>query len=104
MGEVQYEERVCPEGFWACVTRAEDLYEQSISMGFMKLMRFICKDNSAGQTPPTQHIGNSPSHRFSTLIIQNWSLPIDSTHLDVIYQRQRTVCKNVKTDIIVCVM
>ncbi|XP_078805537.1 heme-binding protein soul4 isoform X2 [Oryzias latipes] len=49
MGEVQFEERVYPAGFWACVTRKEDLYEQSISMGFMKLMRFICKENSAGQ-------------------------------------------------------
>ncbi|XP_030005057.1 heme-binding protein soul4 [Sphaeramia orbicularis] len=49
MGEVQYEERVYPAGFWACVTRSEDLYEQSISMGFMKLMRFICKENSAGR-------------------------------------------------------
>ncbi|XP_026179663.1 heme-binding protein soul4 [Mastacembelus armatus] len=48
MGEVLYEERVYPAGHWACVTRGEDLYEQSISMGFMKLMRFICKENSAG--------------------------------------------------------
>ncbi|XP_041789296.1 heme-binding protein soul4 [Chelmon rostratus] len=48
MGEVLYEERVYPAGNWACVTRGEDLYEQSISMGFMKLMRFICKENSAG--------------------------------------------------------
>lgn len=53
MGEVQYEERLYPAGHWACVTRAEDLYEQSISMAFMKLMRFICKENSAGQAPPT---------------------------------------------------
>ncbi|KAM7009322.1 LOW QUALITY PROTEIN: heme-binding protein soul4 [Tautogolabrus adspersus] len=49
MGEVQYEERVYPAGNWACVTRGEELYEQSISMAFMKLMRFICKDNSAGR-------------------------------------------------------
>ncbi|XP_038570653.1 heme-binding protein soul4 [Micropterus salmoides] len=49
MGEVLYEERVYPAGNWACVTRREDLYEQSISMGFMKLMRFICKENSAGR-------------------------------------------------------
>uniref|UniRef100_A0A8C2Z9V8 Heme-binding protein soul4 n=1 Tax=Cyclopterus lumpus TaxID=8103 RepID=A0A8C2Z9V8_CYCLU len=52
MGEVLYEERLYPAGHWACVTKGEDLYEQSISMGFMKLMRFICKENSAGQTPP----------------------------------------------------
>lgn len=49
MGEVQYEERVYPAGNWACVTRGEELYEQSISMAFMKLMRYICKDNSAGR-------------------------------------------------------
>ncbi|KAM7420019.1 hypothetical protein PAMA_016897 [Pampus argenteus] len=49
MGEVLYEERVYPAGKWACVTQTEDLYEQSISMAFMKLMRFICKENSAGQ-------------------------------------------------------
>lgn len=60
MGEVLYEERVYPAGNWACVTRREDLYEQSISMGFMKLMRFICKENSAGQTPPSHSV--SPSH------------------------------------------
>ena len=34
---------------WACVTRREELYEQSISNAFMKLMRFICKENSAGR-------------------------------------------------------
>lgn len=55
MGEVAYEERVYPAGNWACVTRGEDLYEQSISMSFMKLMRFICKENSAGEAPPTHH-------------------------------------------------
>ncbi|KAI3352221.1 hypothetical protein L3Q82_005579 [Scortum barcoo] len=49
MGDVLYEERVYPAGNWASVTAAEDLYEQSISMAFMKLMRFICKENSAGR-------------------------------------------------------
>ncbi|KAM4584476.1 heme-binding protein soul4 [Odontesthes bonariensis] len=49
MGEVLYQERVYPAGHWACVTRGEELYEQSISLGFMKLMRFICKENSAGR-------------------------------------------------------
>ncbi|XP_037619197.1 heme-binding protein soul4 [Sebastes umbrosus] len=48
MGEVLYEERVYPAGHWASVTSGEDLYEQSISKGFMKLMRFICRENSAG--------------------------------------------------------
>lgn len=49
LGEVVYEERMYPAGNWACVTNREKLYEQSISMGFMKLMRFICKENSAGR-------------------------------------------------------
>ncbi|KAK7930318.1 hypothetical protein WMY93_006713 [Mugilogobius chulae] len=49
MGELQYEERVYPAGRWAVVTRADELYEQSISIAFMKLMRFICKENSLGQ-------------------------------------------------------
>ncbi|XP_056136237.1 heme-binding protein soul4 [Lampris incognitus] len=49
MGEVLYEERVYPAGNWACVTKEAELYEQSISLGFMKLMRFICKENSAGR-------------------------------------------------------
>lgn len=61
MGEVQYEERVYPAGNWACVTMGEKLYEQSISMAFMKLMRFICKDNSKGRylgmtVPVVSHI------------------------------------------------
>ncbi|XP_068558776.1 heme-binding protein soul4 [Cebidichthys violaceus] len=49
MEEVLYEERLYPAGNWACVTEAEDLYEQSVSLGFMKLMRFICKENSKGR-------------------------------------------------------
>ncbi|XP_036394561.1 heme-binding protein soul4 [Megalops cyprinoides] len=49
LGEVAYEERVYPPGKWACITKGEKLYEQSISMGFMKLMRYICKENSAGR-------------------------------------------------------
>lgn len=49
MGEVLWEERVYPAGHWACVTRGEDLYEQSVGNAFMKLMRFICKENSAGR-------------------------------------------------------
>ncbi|XP_059186102.1 heme-binding protein soul4 [Centropristis striata] len=49
MGEEQWEERVIGAGHWACVTQKEELYEQSISNGFMKLMRFICKENSAGR-------------------------------------------------------
>ena len=65
MGEVLWEERVYPAGHWACVTRGEDLYEQSISNGFMKLMRFICKENSAGQTPPTKHLLASPTDHIA---------------------------------------
>ncbi|XP_028676078.1 heme-binding protein soul4 [Erpetoichthys calabaricus] len=49
LDEVVYEERMYPAGKWACVTKGEELYEQSISMAFMKLMRYICKENSAGR-------------------------------------------------------
>lgn len=49
LGEVLYEERVYPPGKWACVSKADMLYEQSISNAFMKLMRFICKENSTGK-------------------------------------------------------
>ncbi|MGH0150087.1 UNVERIFIED_CONTAM: hypothetical protein FKN15_039687 [Acipenser sinensis] len=47
--EILYEERVYPAGKWAYVIKGEDLYEQSISMAFMKLMRYICNENSAGR-------------------------------------------------------
>lgn len=49
LGEVLYEERMYPPGKWACVNKADMLYEQSISNAFMKLMRFICKENSTGR-------------------------------------------------------
>ncbi|KAJ0051203.1 hypothetical protein NL108_015952, partial [Boleophthalmus pectinirostris] len=49
VGELQYEERLYSAGRWACVTRSDSLYEQSISTGFMKLMKYICKENSLGQ-------------------------------------------------------
>uniref|UniRef100_A0A8C1NVU8 Heme-binding protein soul4 n=1 Tax=Cyprinus carpio TaxID=7962 RepID=A0A8C1NVU8_CYPCA len=38
LGEVLYEERVYPPGTWACVSKADTLYEQSISNAFMKLI------------------------------------------------------------------
>ncbi|XP_066467927.1 heme-binding protein 1-like [Tiliqua scincoides] len=46
--EITYEERLYPAGKWACITKGEPKYEQSISMGFMKLIRYICKENSVG--------------------------------------------------------
>ncbi|XP_071596095.1 heme-binding protein 1-like [Heliangelus exortis] len=46
--EAAYEERWYPAGKWACVTKGEPMYEQSISMSFMKLMRYICEENSVG--------------------------------------------------------
>lgn len=62
MGEELYEERRYPAGHWACVTRGEELYEQSISMAFMKLMRFICKENSTGETTPPGQVRPRPLH------------------------------------------
>ncbi|KAK5936391.1 hypothetical protein CgunFtcFv8_027759 [Champsocephalus gunnari] len=49
MGEVQFEERLIPPGQWACVSAGEKLFEQSVSVSFMKLMRYICRENSTGR-------------------------------------------------------
>ncbi|XP_054470632.1 heme-binding protein soul3 [Anoplopoma fimbria] len=45
-GEVLWEKRQYKKGHWACVTMREETYEQSICYGFMKLMRYICQQNS----------------------------------------------------------
>ncbi|KAI9545543.1 hypothetical protein NQZ68_035424 [Dissostichus eleginoides] len=42
MGEVQFEERLIPPD-------GEKLFEQSVSVSFMKLMRYICRENSTGR-------------------------------------------------------
>ncbi|ROL51296.1 Heme-binding protein 1 [Anabarilius grahami] len=47
-GEVVYEKRHYEKAHWACITVHEDTYEQSICYGFMKIMRFICQQNTAG--------------------------------------------------------
>ncbi|XP_068582551.1 heme-binding protein soul3 [Cebidichthys violaceus] len=47
-GELLWEKRQYEKGHWACVTMREDTYEQSICYGFMKLMRYICQQNSLG--------------------------------------------------------
>lgn len=47
-GEVVYEKRHYEKAQWACITVHEDTYEQSICYGFMKIMRFICQQNTAG--------------------------------------------------------
>ncbi|CAM4641927.1 unnamed protein product [Leuciscus chuanchicus] len=46
-GEVVYEKRRYEKAHWACITVHEDTYEQSICYGFMKIMRFICQQNTA---------------------------------------------------------
>uniref|UniRef100_A0A8C3TA74 Heme-binding protein 2 n=1 Tax=Chelydra serpentina TaxID=8475 RepID=A0A8C3TA74_CHESE len=33
---------------WACIKMQEEQYEQSICLGFMKLMKYICEQNSSG--------------------------------------------------------
>lgn len=48
-GELLYEKRHYEKGHWACVTMREDTYEQSICYGFMKIMRYICQQNSLGE-------------------------------------------------------
>ncbi|XP_041044276.1 heme-binding protein soul4 isoform X2 [Carcharodon carcharias] len=46
--EIIYEECFYPSGKWAHVIKGEKLYEQSVSLAFMKLMHYICGENSAG--------------------------------------------------------
>ncbi|XP_053123714.1 heme-binding protein 1-like isoform X2 [Hemicordylus capensis] len=48
LGEVLYEKRHYEKAKWACVKVQEDQYEQSICLGFMKIMRYICEQNSSG--------------------------------------------------------
>ncbi|XP_023684234.1 heme-binding protein soul3 [Paramormyrops kingsleyae] len=47
-GTVLYEKRHYEKAYWACITIQEETYEQSICHGFMKLMRYICQQNSSG--------------------------------------------------------
>ncbi|KAM8920730.1 heme-binding protein 2-like [Pelodytes ibericus] len=47
-GEVLYEKRQYGKAKWACIKMNEERYEQSICLGFMKLMRYICEQNSSG--------------------------------------------------------
>ncbi|XP_031614066.1 heme-binding protein soul3 isoform X1 [Oreochromis aureus] len=47
-GEILYEKRHYEKGHWACITMREETYEQSICYGFMRIMRYICQNNSLG--------------------------------------------------------
>nr|XP_060610854.1 heme-binding protein 1-like isoform X1 [Anolis sagrei ordinatus] len=47
-GELLYEKRHYGPSKWACVNAQEEQYEQSICLGFMKIMRYICEQNSSG--------------------------------------------------------
>uniref|UniRef100_A0ACB8G6T3 Uncharacterized protein n=1 Tax=Sphaerodactylus townsendi TaxID=933632 RepID=A0ACB8G6T3_9SAUR len=47
-GKVLYEKRHYAKGRWACVKVQEDQYEQSVCLGFMKIMKYICEQNSSG--------------------------------------------------------
>ncbi|XP_058255643.1 heme-binding protein soul3 [Hemibagrus wyckioides] len=47
-GEVLYEKRSYDKARWACITIKGDTYEQSIGYGFMKIMKYICQQNSLG--------------------------------------------------------
>uniref|UniRef100_A0A8C6TC07 Heme-binding protein soul3 n=1 Tax=Neogobius melanostomus TaxID=47308 RepID=A0A8C6TC07_9GOBI len=47
-GELLYERRHYEKGHWACITMREETYEQSICYGFMRIMRYICQQNSLG--------------------------------------------------------
>lgn len=88
MGELLYEEREYPAGYWASVTQGEDLYEQSISIGFMKLMRFICKENSAGKAVRTRitpsHVSCDENDDCTMVILITFSIFIKYDFLRVI--------------------
>ncbi|XP_010877844.2 heme-binding protein soul3 [Esox lucius] len=47
-GDVLYEKRHYEKAYWACITVRQDTYEQSICYGFMRLMKYICQQNSSG--------------------------------------------------------
>nr|XP_056708890.1 heme-binding protein 1-like [Euleptes europaea] len=79
--ETAYEERLYPSRKWACITRGEPKYEQSVSLGFMKLMRYICKENSLrrhlGMTVPvvTQIHLNKEGTELLQDVITGYYLP-----------------------------
>ncbi|XP_062864095.1 heme-binding protein soul3 [Trichomycterus rosablanca] len=47
-GDVLYEKRRYDKAHWACITVEEETYEQSFCYGFMKIMKYICQQNSLG--------------------------------------------------------
>lgn len=47
-GDLLYEKRQYDKGHWACITMREETYEQSICYGFMRIMKYICQQNSLG--------------------------------------------------------
>lgn len=49
-GELLYEKRQYEKGHWACIRMREDTYEQSICYGFMRIMKYICQQNSLGKS------------------------------------------------------
>lgn len=49
-GEILYEKRHYEKGHWACITMLEETYEQSICYGFMRIMKYICQQNSLGES------------------------------------------------------
>lgn len=57
LGDLLYEKRQYGKAKWACIKMKEKQYEQSICLGFMKLMRYICEQNSSGKghLNPTPH-------------------------------------------------
>ncbi|XP_015282144.1 PREDICTED: heme-binding protein 1-like [Gekko japonicus] len=81
LGKVLYEKRHYGKGKWACVKAKEPQYEQSVCLGFMKLMRYICEQNSAGlylgMTVPVVtviHTGESTSD-ITNLVTVAYYLP-----------------------------
>ncbi|XP_053123715.1 uncharacterized protein LOC128332910 isoform X3 [Hemicordylus capensis] len=67
LGEVLYEKRHYEKAKWACVKVQEDQYEQSICLGFMKIMRYICEQNSSGELQEQPPEPDDPD-----IIIEEW--------------------------------
>ncbi|XP_029454328.1 heme-binding protein 1-like isoform X2 [Rhinatrema bivittatum] len=75
-GKVLYEKRQYGKAKWACIKMEEKQYEQSTCLAFMKIMKYICEQNSAGlylgMTIPiltTVHINETQSELTNSVTV-----------------------------------
>ncbi|KAF2982518.1 hypothetical protein EK904_011215 [Melospiza melodia maxima] len=77
LGDLLYEKRQYGKAKWACIKMKEKQYEQSICLGFMKLMRYICEQNSSVAYYLPEVLQDEPPHPFdSDIIIEEWPATI----------------------------